>query len=217
MLRRCFGLILAVGLAACASAPSDPPPPPSPGDCVTLRVWSNGFHTSLALQAAHLPEAHPLLALYPEAAYFLVGWGERDYFMDPEPGAFDALGAILPPSPSAVQVMAHSAPLEETLWRPARLVEVAVSEAGMARLAGAISETLERGADGAPVALGEGRLAGRSQFLAARPGFHLFYMCNHWTAQRLAEAGVPVRPGLSFTAGGLLGALGDDAPTACPP
>lgn len=214
---RAFLVLAVLLLAACASAPDDPPPPPRAGDCATLRVWSNGFHTSLALQAGDLPAGHPVRALYPQAAYFLIGWGERGFFMDPDPGFFAGLAAILPPSPSTLQVMAHSAPLEETLWRPEEIVTVAVSAAGMAALADGVAKTLALDDGGAPAVLGEGRLPGRSVFLAARPGFHLFYMCNQWTAERLAEAGVPVRPSGTFTAGGLLEALAESAPSTCPP
>ncbi len=211
-----FVLACLVGLAACASAPSHPPPPPQAGDCTTLGVWSNGYHTSLAIRAEDIPAEHPVRVLYPEAAYFLIGWGERNYFMDPDPGIIDAVAAVLPPSRSALQVMAHSAPLEDTLWRPQEMITVAVSEEGMAALVDAIADSLENDADGMPLALGEGRLPEKSMFLAARPKFHLFYMCNQWTAERLSEAGVRLKPAFIFTAGSLLNSAANGAPSQCP-
>jgi hypothetical protein len=158
---------------------------------------------------------HPIRKLFPDARYFLIGWGERDYFMDPDPGPWDALAAIVPPSPSTVHVIAHDEPVEETVWRPVEYVEFSVSKAGAGRLARSIAETLQTGADGAPIVLGEGRVAGASAFLAARPQFHLFHMCNHWTAGRLRDAGARVHPWRIFTASGLVDAMRDKPAPAC--
>ena len=101
------------------------------------------------------------------------------------------------------------------MWRPVEYVEFSVSKAGAGRLARSIAETLQTGAGGAPIVLGEGRVAGASAFLAARPQFHLFHMCNHWTAGRLRDAGARVHPWRMFTASGLVDAMRDKAAPAC--
>ncbi len=206
-------VLAAMCLAACASAPG---PPPTAGDCMTMRLWSNGWHTSLALPAEVFSDEHPLRTLFPEARYFLIGWGERDFFMATDAGFWKGLKAIVPPSRSAIQVIAAADPVEDTLWRPSDLAQFAVSRFGAERMAEEIAARIMRDENGAPVILSEGRVPGASYFLAARGGFHLFNMCNHWSARRLREAGVRVNTGLAFTAGGLIAAARRNAPASCP-
>jgi uncharacterized protein (TIGR02117 family) len=200
-------------LAACASAPGAPP---TPGDCMTIRLWSNGWHANLALPAEAFEEGHPLRSLFPDSRYFLIGWGERDFYMATKAGFWKGLKAIIPPSPSVVQVIAADAPVEETLWPGRDLVEFAISRSGVKRMAEGIANSLAYDAEGEPIILGEGRVAGASYFLAAKGNFYLFNMCNHWTARRLREAGVRVRGIVSFTAPGLMRAVRRKAPAYCP-
>jgi len=200
-------------IGACASVPSDPP---TADDCMTIRLWSNGWHANLALPAEVLNEDDPVRTLFPDAQYFLIGWGERDFYMATDAGFWKGLKAIIPPSRSVVHVIAADEPVEETLWRPRDLVEFAISESGAKRMAEGISKSLAYDEAGTPIILDQGRVAGASYFLAARGNFHLFNMCNHWTARRLQEAGVPVRASISFTARGLMSAIRRKAPPSCP-
>lgn len=212
-----FRRVLLVGAALLAAACATPgAPPPAPGDCAVVRVWSNGWHTALALPASALGENHPALSLFPEARYFLIGWGERNFYRDPSPGFFDGLGAILPPSRSTMMIIAADEPVETRIWPGREVVDVAVSRAGLARLSAEIADSLVKGEDGAPMVIGEGRVPGSSVFVESRPGFHLLRMCNHWTAARLNAAGVRVEPRLAFHAPWLTGALHRKAPQHCP-
>lgn len=213
-LKRLIILMAAALAAACASPVGAPP---SPGDCATIRLWSNGWHANLALRADVLGDKHPLRNLFPEAEYFLIGWGERDFYMADDAGVWKGLKAIVPPSPTVIHVIAADRPVEDTLWRPRELIEFAVSETGAKRMVESIAALIVRDESGAPVILSQGRVAGASYFLAARGNFHLFNMCNHWAARRLREAGVRVSPGVSFTAAGLIGAVRRKAPASCPP
>ena len=205
--------VIAVLLGACASAPSLPP---GPGDCVTARLWSNGWHTDIALPSSVFEENHALRARFPEARYFLIGWGERDFYMAEEAGFWKGLKAIVPPSPSVLHVVAVNGPIETLQWRASDYVEFALSETGARRMAAVFAGSLVYDEEGTAVELGPGRAQGRSVFLADRANFHLFYMCNHWAAARLRDAGVPVRSALSFTAPALMNAVRREAVPACP-
>lgn len=209
-----LALVAATALASCASPSA---PPPTAGDCTTIRLWSNGWHANLALRADLFEEDHTLRRLFPDAAYFLVGWGERGFYMAENAGLWKGVKAVIPPSPSVVQVIAGSAPVEETVWRPSDLQEVAVSRTGAVKMTASIDELLAYDANGEAVILGGGRVEDASHFLAAEANFHLFNMCNHWTARRLREAGVPVSPHVSFTAPGLMAAVRRKTDATCPP
>ncbi len=204
---------LALAGAGCVSKHA---PPASPGDCATVRVWSNGWHTNIALPAEPMSPEHPLRILFPDARYFLIGWGERDFYLAEDPGFWTGLDAVVPPSPSVMQVIAGETPVEDAVWPGEEVVSVALSGAGRERLAREIAETMVLGEGGRPVVLQGGRVQGASAFLKARPGFHLFHMCNHWTAARLASAGVELRPRLAFHAPWLMDALKRKTPRSCP-
>ena len=142
--------------------------------------------------------------------------GARKFYMAEKAGFWDGLFAVIPPTTSVIHVIAGRQPVEETVWRPREMVDFAISKSAAEALAGGIAERLAYDENGAPKIVREGRVSGSSYFLEAKGQFHLFNMCNHWTARRLSDAGVPVSAGLSFTAGGLLRAVRRKAPSACP-
>lgn len=209
-----FSIVFAaLFLAGCSSTSTEPP---TQGDCMTIRLWSNGWHANIALPADVFDEGHPLRTLFPEKKYFLIGWGARDYYMAEKAGFFDGLKAIIPPTPPAIHVIAGDRPVEESLWPPKDMVEFAISETGVREMGEHIATFLTYDETGAPVIVGEGRVTGASHFLAAKGNFHLFNMCNQWTARLLRNAGVPLNPRLSFTASGLLDAVKRAMPATCP-
>jgi uncharacterized protein (TIGR02117 family) len=207
-------IVLALCLVSACASPKAPPP--TPGDCTTIRLWTNGFHVNLAMGAELFEEAHPLRKLFPDATHFLIGWGERDFYIAAEAGVWLALKAITPPSPAVMQVIAAGEPVEDRIWPGRDVVTIAISETGAKALARSIADHVKYDDNGEPIVLARGRVEGGSLFLAARGGFHLFNMCNHWTAARLREAGIPVSARISFTAGGLMRAAKRKTEAECP-
>lgn len=213
MAARCAVFVAILLLLGCASSPTTPP---TPADCMTVRLWSNGWHSSLALPAWVFETDHPVRRLFPDKEYFLIGWGAREFYLADNPGVWRGLTAIVPPTRSVVHVIAGDTPVEDGLWRPKQIVEFAVSENGAREMVERIARSLSYDERGAPIVLREGRVAGASYFLAAADGFHLLHMCNHWTARRLREAGVPISPALSFSAPALLRAVARETLASCP-
>ena len=211
-----FSLILLAALLFSACAKPNAALAPSAESCVTARLLSNGWHADLALPVDVFEPAHPLRRVFPEARYFLIGWGERGFYMDESPGVLKGVSAALPPSPSVLHVAAVGTSMDTLQWRDGDVVEFALSEEGADAIARSITASLRLDGNGDAVALGEGRVAGRSVFLADSGNFHLFHMCNHWTAARLKEAGLPLSVRVSFTAPALLRAVRRTAPPACP-
>ncbi len=192
--------------------------PPQSGDCHLIKVWSNGFHTSLGLRAEAFAPEHPVRALFPDAEEFLIGYGAQNYYQNPDPGAGAAIAAIIPPTPAVLHIIAARDGPVEAVWRPSELVMAAVSNEGLANIVADIEAAMVMDEEGNPQIVGEGRVAGASAFVKAEPGFHFFHMCNQWTAARLSAGGAKVCPGLAFQAPGLIGALDRGAaPSQCPP
>ncbi len=191
---------------------------PTAQNCIRITVWSNGAHTSLALPAAAFEPSHPVRRLFPEARHFLIGYGERDFYLDPDPGVWRVIRAGTPPSPAVLHIIAsETGPVERTVWFPKETQRVAVSREGLARITADIADAMRLDAQGAPIITSAGRVPGASVFVEAQPGFHLFHMCNHWAAGRLRNAGVAINPRLAFYAPWLTGALARREAGLCPP
>lgn len=204
-------------MLAAAACATPAPRAPAADDCAIVRLWSNGWHTNFSFEADLLAPDDPLRAAHPEARFFLVGWGERDFYMAGDAGFWKGFKAIVPPSPAVMQVFAGEDRVEDKAWPGTDLAPMALTRGEAERLARAVSHSLRLDETGAPVPLGEGRISGQSRFYAARGNFHLFNMCNHWSARRLKEAGLPMRALISFTAPALMDAARRKTARSCAP
>jgi uncharacterized protein (TIGR02117 family) len=176
-----------------------------------IHVVRHGWHSSIAVRAADLPEdAWPARREFAGAEYLEVGWGDRAYYQAPDPSLWLGLRALLWPTAGVLHVAAFGGPVERQ-FPGAEIVVLQITPQGLARLVAAIAASHERDAAGQAIALGPG-LYGKSRFHASRESFHLFATCNAWTAAMLREAGVPLGPILSPSAGALFAQLRRQGP-----
>ena len=199
-MRALAGAVLALAAAGAAHAQA---PRPSKGDCETLFVVSNGFHSSLALpaeaaRAAGLPDFG--------APWVEVGWGEAEAYQAPRLTARNVARVVVRPGPSAMLL----SPLRD---RPDRVfrtgaVEFGVSRAGLRSLMRDLAAEPRRDAAGDLIVLSQQKSGG--QFVAASTPFRVWRMCNAWASVRLRRAGLPV--GRAVSAGALVRSI-DRQPT----
>jgi uncharacterized protein (TIGR02117 family) len=172
----------------------------SPADAERSRVVyvvRRGHHTGIALAAADWPNRDwPVLAGFPQARYLEFGWGDADYYQTPEPTLGMTITAVFWPTPTVMEVIPYQVIAEG--FEDSETVVLHVSDVEFEAIAKSIDESFVQ-----PVrATGNGyRVAdGRALFYDARGKFHMFRMCNRWTAERLQLAGCSVRPRLTMTA-----------------
>ena len=161
-------------------------------------VVRRGHHTGLALAVADWPNRDwPVLASFPQARYLEFGWGDADYYQTPDPTSGMTIAAILWPTPTVMEVVP---------WRQDIAAGVADSETIALHVSDAELQAIAKSIDDSFVqpisATGNGydTAGGRALFFDAKGKFHLFRMCNRWTAERLKLAGCSVRPPLIVTA-----------------
>lgn len=210
----------ALSLAALALYVFAPPLPPrvaapSAGDCLEMRIWSNGYHSDIGVPVEALPQDHPLRRLYPQARMLLIGWGERNFYYSDGTNLWLGLDAIVPPSPSVMHV-ADDAESGARYLGPNADATLAISREGAARLAQFLVRALELNEAGEAVIDRPGKVLGRSQFLQARGSFHLFNVCNHWMARALRAAGINVNARSAWFASSLIREAQAAAPALCP-
>jgi uncharacterized protein (TIGR02117 family) len=173
----------------------------------TLHVIRRDGHTGIALRAADLaPLTWPAQTDLPQAHLYEVGWGDRDYYRDPDPGLWLGLKALLGSRPGVLHVVALEGPIEAvygTTVGPIDVIEIALAREGLAKLAAAIAASHERDSAGRAVDLGPGHY-GRSRFYGSNEPFGRGRTCNVWTAAMLQAAGVPLGEERPLTAGALM-------------
>lgn len=201
-----LALLLALLPGAGADAASTPAAAPAAAtptdatDTVTIHVVAHGWHSALIVPAAIVaPQQWPARAEFPDAEYFEVGWGDREYYQAAYHELLTALPGLLWPNPGVLQVVAFNGP-PSLKFPGAPIATLRISRAGAQRLVEAIAASHERDAQGRVVAFGPS-LYGEGRFYASVERFSLFVNCNVWVARRLRDAGMRVSPSLALTVG----------------
>lgn len=201
-MRAAAAACLLMGLLTCGYAA---PQPDAPSAERTIYVVRHGWHTGVVFRAADLPADSPLRREFPQADHVEAGWGDRDYYMTPDPGVGLGLRALLWPTPGALHIVGLSGP-PWVEFPEASIVELGVSRAGLERMHERVRSSFKPDGSGPLRRLGPG-LYGDGRFYASLEDFHALKTCNVWTAQVLRAGGLPVTPGAALTAGMLLGQL----------
>jgi uncharacterized protein (TIGR02117 family) len=211
-------LLIGLLLVAVVTARSgDPAIFPAKGDdAVTVHLVSHGYHSGLVLPRAALAAeagARGHSALINVAARFAaydaieVGWGDEHFYRHvPTAAALEwrlALQALFRPgNASVLHVVGLPAPARQ-VFPVSDIMALRLSREGFERLLAALETSFAKDVQSRPVHLGPG-IYGPSLFYRAIGEFHLFNVCNHWTARLLDVAGVPTAPLLATLPYGLL-------------
>jgi uncharacterized protein (TIGR02117 family) len=138
----------------------------------------------------------PVLTNFPQARYLEFGWGDAAYYQAPDPTLGMTIAAVFWPTPTVMEVVPWQVVAEGVA--DSETVALHVSDAELQAIAKSIDDSFVQ-----PIsATGNGYQVaqGRALFYHARGKFHMFRMCNRWTAERLQLAGCSVRPRLMMTA-----------------
>jgi uncharacterized protein (TIGR02117 family) len=181
--------------------------PAKPGEGVTVYLVDNGWHSDIAVPtaviAAHggaLAEAARKTSAQP---WTLVGWGDAGFY-EASTSALsrvpDGLAALFGGRPTVVHLEGAFAAPDRT-WRSG-VRPITLSRAGLEALLARAESSLIHDYVGAPVMAPIRRVPGEA-FFASRERFSLAHLCNHWTAELLNAAGLPVTPVLDALPAGL--------------
>ena len=199
-------VVLAFGLLGALTIRSGDPSlyPARTGEGVGILLVSNGYHTGLILprddvaKVAGRDGRAALIAVAERFGHYdwlELGWGEDAFYREvPTVSSLNwglALRALFRPGNASVM---HVVGIEGDPYialEGATFVPIRLSADGFARLLAGIDASFAGRANEQPEVLGQG-LYGPSLFYRAVGAFNIFNLCNHWTARRLSEAGLPV-------------------------
>lgn len=160
------------------------------GEARTVYVSSNGWHTGIVVAVEDIPHGKiPEAADFPGALYLEFGWGDADFYPEPEAGVLAAIGAAFP-GPAVVHLAALTARPSE-YFSDVEEVALEFAPENFAVLIGYLHESFAR--QGERVEVSAKGLYAFSAFYPATGRFSLTNTCNTWTARGLETAGVPVQ------------------------
>ena len=196
-----------IGISGCAGPAVSLPPlldHEVSGPRKDVWVVNHGWHTRVAMRRADVdPSIWPESLDFGDSTYLAVGWGDRDFYSEPEPSLWDAIDPVIRATPAALHVSALDAPPHE-LFADRPVVRLSVPAAGIDRLARFIRDHYVRDAAGNAVRMRPG-YSPRSAFYLATGRYHaLTYNSNSWTASALRAAGVPMDPAGVVTSGAVM-------------
>ena len=188
-----FIVLMSVLQFACTSPPQDLFPA-GPNEAVkTIFLVSHGWHAGIVVKRTEIPAGTwPQHNEFPEAEYLEVGWGDKDFYMTPEPHLGITLKAGLFPTASVLHIVGFSGSI--TRYFPhSEVIRIELSETGFQRLCSYLENSYALDEAGLSRPLGPS-LYGDGQFYLSRDTYHAFNTCNVWTARALRDAGFPITP-----------------------
>jgi uncharacterized protein (TIGR02117 family) len=196
-----------IGIGGCAGPAVSLPPLPEHelrGSWKDVWVVRHAWHTRVAMRRADVdPSIWPESRDFGDATYLEVGWGDRDFYSEPEPSLWDAIDPVIRATPAALHVGAFDAPPHE-FFAGQPVVRLSVPAAGVDRLARFIRDHYVRDAVGNVVRMRSGYYP-RSAFYLATGRYHaLTYNSNKWVASALRAAGAAMDPTALVTSGALM-------------
>lgn len=165
-------------------------------------VVRRGWHSGVVIAAADWPQQdQPLLSFFPDARYLEFGWGDAAFYQADKPTARMTIAAVFWPTPTVMEVVPWQA-APPPAARDFEAVAVHVTTAELKAIASSIDDWFAHPTRPTGKTYRTG--SGEARFYHARGSFHLFRMCNRWTAELLKVAGCAVSPRLTMTAGQII-------------
>lgn len=192
--------LFALWIGGCAAPPAGLYPPAKDEPVVPIYLVSHGWHAGIVIEREAIPPGLlPERDDFPAARYLEIGWGDRDYYMTPDPSFGILLKAGLWPTDSVLHVVGFSETVTRYFPR-SEIIRIDLGRAGFEQLCRHLDARFARQGE---VRLGPG-LYGDSRFYLSRDTYHLFNTCNVWMARALREAGCPIIPAFNITVDDLL-------------
>ncbi len=188
---------------------------PAAGPSVIVFVADNGFHSDLVIPVRDLaaaadtldaPRVRGVLARFKGLDFVMLGWGDLQFYTGPatvdlHQAGVGVLAALGLNGAGAVHVAGFTGDPRLRL-ATRRMVRLRLSRQGVSRLVMRLEATIS---DSTP--LRAGVYGDASAFFPSGRRFHLFNLCNHWTAELLDAAGVATHALLAGAPDALIGDL----------
>jgi uncharacterized protein (TIGR02117 family) len=203
-------VLVLIGWVAFTARPGDSGLYPGAGGQpkTTIYLVENGFHSNLAIpRAALFAKSHPIAlatAVATDKPWVMIGWGDARFYTQQgfSPGRlFSGLRALLLPGNRSVVHIEGIGDSPDHLFSGG-VHPILVTDAGLERILSRVDQSLALDAGSQPQRSQTPRLADEAFFRSVEH-FSLVHLCNHWTAELLNAAGLPITPVIDTLPAGL--------------
>ena len=132
----------------------------------------------------------PALITFDKYKFVDIGWGDEDFYQDPETDYYNAAKAILFPTKSVIKVTGHMSDLESIIKWSDFCIKIRMTDEQYSGLLEFIAESFLIEDDEYVIASSSGN--GAIVFYKSVHAYHLFNTCNTWVAEALDSAGCDV-------------------------
>ncbi|MDQ1154931.1 DUF2459 domain-containing protein [Brevundimonas sp. SORGH_AS_0993] len=166
---------------------------------ITAYLLDNGFHTDLVVPRAALMQrggrlAQAVAELAP-GDWIVIGWGDAKFYVDQSPISSrlsDGARAFFRPGNPSVLMLDPEIQDPQARYAADGRATLLLTRPAFDRMADRIEASLDLSNGGPRVAAV--RPGDDARFFASRETFSILHLCNHWSAQVLNAAGLPIRP-----------------------
>jgi uncharacterized protein (TIGR02117 family) len=158
----------------------------------TIHIVSHGWHTGVVLSAEDLPKQITRQPDFPSGIHLEFGWGDRDFYQNPDNNFWRTAKAALWPTESVIHVVSFSLKVKE-YFSHSDLVQIDLTQTELDGMVEYILSSFKYDSSGAFIYVGDG-LYGESRFYAGSRSYIFPKTCNVWTAACLQAAGMDITP-----------------------
>lgn len=189
-------ILLPFLLVLLGNRPGDTYSFPAKGPGIEVHVVNFGYHTGILIPASSLkeqqnsPKLKQALSHFRNAEWIEIGWGDRTVYKLGSWSEIDLATlskAAFLPTQSVMHMVGH-VEKPQLVYANTDRVKLTLSKRGLTKMVKSVEQELAISKDHHP----DKGLYGNSRFFPANSSYHLFKMCNHWTAEMLSDAGVPL-------------------------
>jgi uncharacterized protein (TIGR02117 family) len=144
-------------------------------------IWipDYGWHTGIILPYVDFSKDF-FTKEFADVSYLEFGWGDKDYYPEPNPSLFVGLKALFWPSASVLHVVGYNTH-PENIFRKDEITVLEVNAKSYLKIISYIKNTFVLGKNKKPVLFSKGLYLNKSYFYKAKGDFHLFNTCNTWS------------------------------------
>ena len=160
-------------------------------------VVNYGEHAGIILKVEDVNSSlWKIEPFFEEFKYIEVGWGDEDFYKNPDPSIWITLKAGLIPTSSILHIRALSQ-YELDSFHENKIAKLSISEKGFDKLSSYIQNSFAKENDKF-IRVSKG-LHKNSIFYLSSQKYHILNTCNVWTAEALHSAELDITPFISIT------------------
>ena len=164
-------------------------------------IINHGKHAGIVIKINDINSSlWEIDSIFEEFEYIEVGWGDEDYYKNPDPSIWITLKAGLFPTSSILHIKAVSL-RELNSFSLDEITKLTISNKGFHKLSLFIENSFAK-KNGKFITISKG-LYPNSLFYLSSKKYHVFNTCNVWTAEALRSAELDITPFYSITADNL--------------